>query len=181
MPSRLALLTFIAAAGLSQPCLAQKVVSTHPPLSPADAVSVLRSSHSLSDMANRPLINPDGPHIYVLPYDRSIDEPPPNAPPAPLSRDWMPFLYGAGYMDGGIPYAPFGGYAPFNNYAPLGGFAPFNGFNSFNGFMNSPRFPSRGHMRSFTGAPRPIPTPPRQPPRTNVIGAAPAGLPLQPR
>jgi hypothetical protein len=180
MPSRLVLLTLVAVAA-AHPCFAQTVVSRHPPLSPDDAVRVLRSSHSLSDMANRPIVDEDGPHIYVIPYDRSTDVPPVNPPIEPLSRDQMPFPYGYGYgygggFDGGFPYAPFTG-MPFNGFRPFNGFASFNGFAPFNNVMGRPRVHANGLPP--VGVPRAFP--PRPAPRFNVIGAAPAGLPLTPR
>jgi len=183
MPSRVALWTLIAVAGFGRPCFAQKekVVSKHPPLSPADAVSVLRSSHSLADMANRPLIDTDGPRVYVLPYDQSVDVPPPNPPIDPLARDLMPYPYGDVYgYGGGIPYGGYGyGYSA---YVPHRGYAPFGGYTRFNRFVNTPQpFPA-GQMRPFFAAPHvPPPAPPPQPFRHNVTGTTSAGAPVRPR
>jgi hypothetical protein len=120
MPSRLVFCTLLAAAAGAAPCAAQsslrnaakhesKIVSNFPPLSPSEAVRVLRSSHSPADMANRPAIDTDGPRIYVLPYDPSIDAPPPMTPPDPLARDLMyPLPYDG--VVGGLPYLPYGGF-----------------------------------------------------------------------
>lgn len=173
MPSRLAVCTLVAVAGFARPCFAQKVISTHPPLSPADAVSVLRSSHSLSDMANRPAIDPDGPHIYVFPYDRSID-----VPPAPLTEPYDSLA------PDGIPLLPYGSMfgSPYGSMVG-GGFpyAPFNGFISPPGFRgHGVRTQRAGSRRSTTNpqvmqGPRPAGArPPTAPPRS-VTGAAPAG------
>jgi len=156
MPSRFALWTLIALAGVAQPCFAQKVISKHPPLAPDEAVRVLRSSHSLADMANRPLIDPDGPHIYVLPYDPSVDVPPMMAPDA-LGPDGIPLMpYGGMYggMYGGVPYAPYAAY----------------------GRIGSPFF-SRDHIRPFVAAPRvtPVTAVPHPPSRSIVTGSASGG------
>ena len=185
MPSRLALWTLIAVAGLGRPLFAQKekVVSTHPPLSPADAVSVLRSSHSLADMANRPLIDTDGPHVFVLPYDQSVDVPPPNPPIEPLARDLMPYPYGAGYgyMDG-VPYGGYGyGYPAYGVYAPYGRHSAFGMYNPLNPFVNTPQPFPLGQMRPFVTSPHVLPLPAPQPPRHNVTGTTSAGVPVRPR
>jgi hypothetical protein len=183
MPSRLAVWTLLAVAGFGRPCLAQKekVVSAHPPLSPSDAVSVLRSSHSLADMANRPLIDGDGPRVYILPYDQSVDVPPPNPPIEPLARDLMPFPYGVDYGYGsGVPYGGYGygyggAYAPYRAYAPFGSHVPFNGF------VNTPQPFPIGQTRPFVASPRVPPQPPPQPFRHNVTGTTSAGAPVRPR
>ena len=148
MPSRLVLaVAFAAAAG--RPSTAQTIVSNHPPLAPDEAVRVLRSSHSLSDMANRPILDPDGPRVYVIGHDASDDVLPPLPPPEPLSRDRiMPVPYG-GYFDGGYPW---GGYGV---------------------IRTGPRHHSREHTRSTTVASPPTPAPP-PPPRNLVMGVAPS-------
>jgi len=154
MPSRLALI--IALTGLAAgPCAAQTVVSRHAPLSPDAAVDVLRSGHSLSDMANRPLIDPDGPRVYVLRHYPAVDGPPPMAPPEPLARDAMPVPYG-GYFDVGYPYVPFGS-------------------------VGVPPYRAHQHGRAIA-APPPLPAKPAPPPRNLVMGSsAPAGVAVRRR
>jgi hypothetical protein len=76
------------------------VVSNYPPLSPEEAINVLRSSHSPLDVANRPTDSRIGPIVYVLAYDRSVDGTPPMAPSAPLSQ---PYAYPPPFW----PYDPY--------------------------------------------------------------------------
>jgi len=49
--------------------IAQLVIhSSAPPLSPADAVRVLRASHSISDRTGAYVVAPDeGPRVFVIP------------------------------------------------------------------------------------------------------------------
>ncbi len=45
---------------------AQGIVSNHPPLSPEEAVAVLRGSQSLADHTDRQSVSADGPTVYVM-------------------------------------------------------------------------------------------------------------------
>jgi hypothetical protein len=123
------------------------VVSTHPPLPPDEAVRVLRSSHSWSDIANRPIIDRDGPRFYILPYDLPIDVP--GLMSAPPSR------YGS--------TTPYGG--------PLGGWLPYT---PFDGFAAGPRFPRHQHAHPLPNVPRMSPSLPPPPPPRSVV--APPGV-----
>jgi hypothetical protein len=85
---------------------AQTVVSTHPPLSPGEAVRVLRASHSPADRTDAPFVDLSGPHIVIFrgsttPWDWPADA---YTPIAPLSN--QPYGYGYGY---GAPFWPYGG------------------------------------------------------------------------
>src|SRR3954469_21954965 len=98
----------LVAIGLfaAAPSRAQGIISTHPPLSPAEAVAVLRGSHSIADYTDyRP---PGlGPTIVMMgPSTTPWDWPAYNAftPTRPLAND-------SGYY--APDYAPF--YVP--NYA----------------------------------------------------------------
>lgn len=50
----------------SAPAFAQTFISTHPPLSPAEAVAVLRASHSAADWTDYRGVAPPGPAIVVM-------------------------------------------------------------------------------------------------------------------
>lgn len=43
-----------------------QIVSTHPPLSPEQAVAVLRGSHSIADYTDRHFASDDGPTFFIL-------------------------------------------------------------------------------------------------------------------
>jgi hypothetical protein len=48
------------------PAMAQTIVSTHPPLSPAEAVRVLRASDSPADRTDALFVDLDGPRIVIF-------------------------------------------------------------------------------------------------------------------
>ena len=96
----LTLTALLAFASPGAPAFAQ-VVSTHPPLSPAEAVRVLRGSHSLADFTDVHFSPADGPRIFVMggsPTAGPYGEFRPFAPTRRLSRDSY-MLY-----DGRLPW-----------------------------------------------------------------------------
>ncbi len=98
--------TLLVVLTLAAPVSAQTIVSTHPPLSPEEAVAVLRGSHSVADYTDyrSPGV---GPSVVVMGPSTTPWDWPGNAfaPTRPLGND-------AGYY--APDYAPF--YVP--DYAP---------------------------------------------------------------
>ncbi len=117
---------------------------------------MLRSSHSLSDMANRPAIDPDGPRIYILPDDRSIDLPP-MMPSAPID-DGIPLFPYAGYGSMGVPW-----------YGGIG--MPYGAFLGRTHIRGS----SRAHSPANARQPTPAVPAPAHPARSIVVGAPRSG------
>lgn len=126
---------FLIAILTAAPVSAQTIISTHPPLSPAEAAAVLRGSHSIADYTD--YRSPGtGPTIVVMgpsttPWDWS---PASFAPTRPLAND-------GGY------YAP--------DYAPFYGshYGTTYGRHTYGAYARTAR--SRGRIDRPVVAPRP--------------------------
>jgi hypothetical protein len=129
---------------------AQTIISDYPPLSPEEAVRVLRGSHSIADLTD--YRSPGkGPTVVVMGSSTTPWTWPDDAfvPPAPLSTD------------------P-GWYSPYNTY-----YGP--GYNNTHYAPRNDRIHDRTHRTER--APAPPPPAPTPPPRHIVMPAAPsAGL-----
>jgi len=114
----------VAVLLIAAPAFAQRVVSDHPPLSPAEAVRVLQSSRSPRDIANRPILDRAGPQIVIFgtpgaiaPWDWPAET---YTPIRPLSNSPYGYLpapfYGYGY-DYALPIVTVN---PWTMHAPRG-------------------------------------------------------------
>ncbi len=111
----LLLITLLTTAPVS----AQTIISNHPPLSPEEAVAVLRGSHSIADYTDYRSPG-SGPTIVVMdgsttPWDWPAGA---FAPPRPLSNDgdWYAPNYGGLY---GANFRPHYGRSTYRSRLPL--------------------------------------------------------------
>jgi hypothetical protein len=154
--------------------LIAQMISSHPPLSPADAIAILQASHSEAD------------HTWALAHpQRTVDH----------DYDWLkpePSIYVMASSTGEGPYGPFPAYpAPINTTVGWEYGRPYGyGYGGYGGYYGGYGYRPYGygggyrvnHYRGQTSFPRPTPyTVPRYTaPATRYTAPAPRSVVMAP-